>query len=100
MESRDKVETSILELATLVMSCSRTSIEEGQRYSPIRFLEVFRKLCDLPDSKDVAILREIREEIADSIRNNSLRTDEQRIRFTDEKIRRLVEKLKQDNGLS
>ena len=93
-------EESLLEVATFVMTCARTSIEEGQRYSPLRFLEVFRKLCDMPQTKDVALLKEIRQAIDKSMNDRLLESDEQRMRFTDEKTRLLMAELKRRSGLS
>lgn len=93
----------LLELATFVMTCARTSIEEGQRYSVLRFLDVFKRISELP--KDVEqlgeepILKEIRSEIDKARHNQLLLTDEQRIQFTDKMVGKLTAELKKRSGL-
>lgn len=93
----------LLELATFVMTCARTSIEEGQRYSVLRFLDVFKRISELPKDteqlKDEPILTEIRSEIDQARNNQLLVSDEQRIQFTDRMVRRLTAELKSRSGL-
>jgi hypothetical protein len=64
MKESNNDNLSLLELATHVMTCARTSIEEGHRYSVLRFLEVFERIAELPNEvnelKDEPVLMEIR----------------------------------------
>jgi hypothetical protein len=100
-ESKDN--TPLLELATFVMTCARTSIEEGQRQSVLRFLEVFKRISELPEEVEELtgepILADISSEIDRMRYGEFLLTDAQRIEFTDRMVRRLTAELKIRSGL-
>ena len=98
MDKKEKSNTSYLELATFVMSCARTSIDEPNRYGFIRFMDIYRWLADFPQqvsglSSD-PILNEIRLELDTANDQRLLESDEQRIEFADAMIRKLVSHLK------
>lgn len=103
MKDTKSNDLSLLELATHVMTCARTSIEEGQRYSVLRFLEIFKRIAELPkevnELKEEPLLTEIRAEIDKARHNELLATDEQRIEFTDKMIRTLTAELKKRSEL-
>ena len=96
-------ELGLLELATFVMTCARTCIDEGQRYAPLRFFEVFRQVSNLPDEvgslHDEPILKEIRSAMDEARDLQCLDTNEQRIEFADKMIRKLTAEMKRRSGL-
>ena len=99
MDKKEKKNNSYLELATFVMSCARTSIDEPNRYGFIRLMDIYRWLADLPQQveglSNEPILNEIRSELDAANDQRLLENDEQRIEFADSMIRKLVSHLKE-----
>jgi hypothetical protein len=97
-EQPKRNELGLLELATFVMTCARTCIDEGQRYAPLRFFEIFRRISDLASEgvelHNEPILIEISSEMNEARDLKRLDSDEQRIEFTNKMIRRLTAELK------
>ena len=96
-------DTALLEAAAYVMSCARTSMDEGGKYSVLRFLEVFKRLASISRTDGRTgdpLLIEITAEIERAQFELRLESEESRAEFTDVMIRKLTAELKRRSGLT
>jgi len=103
MAEKNESNPALLELAIFVMTCARTSIEETQKYSPLRFLEIFKRVSELPNQVRELKLEPILNDVCFAMdrlnKERQLETDEQRVEFTDKMTKLLVAELKKRAGL-